>query len=226
METFISIITVLFLSISANAMTRIGIIDTGFSGIYNTKASLKALCKEGHYDFDMKSPTVGYDEMGHGSFVANIIAKETVHTNYCLQIYKVFGKGAINDPKVVSNAIVKAVKNGATLINLSLTMFNHSEYDKKVVRWATKRGVKIYAAAGNESTNLNKVCKSYPSCYNLNDNLIRVGALNRFGKKADYSNYGMSVAVYKFGMYDSKTLGTSFAAPRALAFHLNETEGN
>jgi len=215
------LILTLMLTIPAFAKrTRVAVIDTGFSGLYGSKAALTQLCKTGHHDFSTKEDIVGFDRSGHGSYVATIIAKETVHKKYCMMILKVFG---VRDGRyTVSSAVKKAVKNGADIINLSLELLNYSEYDKKVFTWATKRGVKIFVAAGNKGQNINKFCNAYPTCYKLNDNLIRVGALNVYGNLAKYSNYGIRIAVYKFGEYNSRTLGTSFAAPRAVADYLNE----
>jgi subtilisin family serine protease len=221
----LTIITALLL-LSAPALgkqIRVAVVDTGFSGIYGSQAALQQLCKKGHHDFSTGENIVGYDKSGHGSYVATIITKETEHKDYCMMILKVFGSKS--GKFTVSKAIKKAVKNGATIINLSLELLHYSEYDKKVFKWATKKGIKIFAAAGNKGQNLNKFCNSYPSCYKLNDNLVRVGALDVYDNKADYSNYGMSIAVYKFGEYDERTLGTSFAAPRAVASYLNELRG-
>ena len=78
-------------------------------------------------------------------------------------VYKIFSGPFTNDD-LVASAIVKAVRRGARVINLSLGGPVKSYNVEKALRYAGKRGVRVFVAAGNESSNLNYTCSTYPAC--------------------------------------------------------------
>jgi len=165
------------------------------------------------YDFvsNLSDPrpklTSGYTSAGmsHGTFISGIIS--AVHDNN-------FGiKGITSNVKIMSlvalgsngqgssNAVYKAVdyavRNGASVINLS---FGGDEYDsalKNSIAAAYSKGVLVVAAGGNalnggtgrDATNR----PVYPICYDQNspENMILgVVALTQNKQIASYSNYG------------------------------------
>ena len=193
---------------------RIAVIDSGFSPVPFDSSAMK-LCKAGHYDFSTRTASVGYDTMYHGSYVTALINQRAAGKKICFLIYKVFGgKSGVGD---LNTALQMAHTNGARAVNLSLSFNMYSEEIKKTLQRMTRRGVKVFAAAGNSKTNMNEKCSRYPACYQgLNSNFVRVGALDDDVDVAKYSNYGLKVSVYKYGRLRNGSRGTSFAAPRAL----------
>ncbi len=84
-----------------------------------------------------------------------------------------------------------------------------------------QKGILFVAAAGNSSTNIDE-SPSYPASYNF-DNIISVGALDRNGELASFSNYGETavdiaapgvdiLSTTPGGLWESLS-GTSMAAP-------------
>ncbi len=196
---------------------KVAIIDTGFMPV-PFDSSMRKLCKTGHYDFAERKPEVGLDTYIHGTYVTYLVNNEAKTENICFLIYKVFG-GKSQEIDVV-NAMKKAHKAGAKAINMSLSTGLHNHKLDKTTRSLAKKGVKIFLAAGNENNNMNNYCPRYPQCLNhVNENIVIVGAMDAFGARESYSNYGLKVDVYDWGTIGNAR-GTSFAAPRALGRYI------
>jgi len=176
---------------------------------------------------------------GHGTHVAGIIAAERnnhigidgVAQNVKIMVIRVVPDGDERD-KDVANAIMYAVNNGATVINMSFG--KAFSYNKQVVdnavKYAISKDVLLVHAAGNDSKN-NDTMDNFPMPYFEGSkerltNWIEVGASSYTkGKElvATFSNYGKNsvdvfapgVAIYstipdsKYAEYD----GTSMASP-------------
>lgn len=192
---------------------KVAVIDSGYTLLPFDNSGFK-LCKEGHYDYSKNEDKVGSDDLAHGSFVLSLINQHANTQNICFIVYKVFGPGTSIDS--IDSALIKAYRNGAKVINMSLTMFYHSKRTENIIKFLTKRGIKIFAAAGNANQNFNTKCNRYPACFNIkNENLVVVGALDEDADVAKYSNYGARIALFKYGRTALGARGTSFAAPRA-----------
>lgn len=195
---------------------RIAIIDTGYKHD-STDVPLK-LCKDGHYDLVKKTPTIGYS-IEHGTRVANIIAENLQNVDYCAVIFQLYGPDGI-DIQSIGQAVIRAIDAGVDVINISLTGNDPDFLEERVLEQATLRGIKVFQAAGNYSTNLDNKCDLYPACYKL-PGVTVVGALDYTnGLRARYSNYGSLVKEYYNGysMYHNEIdNGTSYATPRALS---------
>ncbi len=111
--------------------------------------------------------------------------------------------------------ILYAAQNGADIINCSWGSLYYSRTAEEIVETALSMGVIIIASAGNENTDSDY----YPIGYS---GVFGVGAVDKYGEKAIYSNYGSYVdvsapgneiysTVFK-GQYDNIN-GTSMAAP-------------
>ncbi|MCX6745859.1 MAG: S8 family peptidase [Candidatus Parcubacteria bacterium] len=113
-----------------------------------------------------------------------------------LRVLNQNGSGSTAD---VVKAIDYAVKNKANIINLSFVGdFFDKDLDDALIR-AWNAGLIIVAAAGNENYNGQQVNldinKRYPVCHyglNYENNVIGVGAINRDGRLASFSDYGSS----------------------------------
>ena len=214
----------LIMSVSYGKMPiKIAVIDSGFSGLYATPRARKSLCKSGHYDFTTNTVNVGFDIIGHGTFITNLIVENARSINFCVIVFKV----NVYDVKIgnrhITHAIVKAHKLGVKAINISLGVPIYSHRQKRVMKAAARRGMKIFISAGNQGRDLNHWCMTFPACYaSSGKNIYVVGAVDQRGLIETYSNRGALVHIYEYGSIMGIGRGTSFAAPRALARYLRE----
>ena len=86
--------------------------------------------------------------------------------------------------------IVWAVDHGARIVNLSLSGSQTSATERAAVRYATKKGVLLVAAAGNGGQSGNRA--SYPAALLGRDGLV-VGASTPTGTRATFSTTGRYV---------------------------------
>lgn len=180
----------------------------------------------------------------HGTHVAGIIAAERnngIGVNGVADMARIMTVRAVPDgderDKDVAAAIVYAVDNGASVINMSFG--KGYAWNKKVVdeavKYAAKKDVLLVHAAGNSAQN-NDSTNNFPndgyekSCWfckkDANDNWIEVGALSYVTDEnlpASFSNYGKEeVDLFAPGVAIHSTTpdnnyqnaqGTSMAAP-------------
>lgn len=174
----------------------------------------------------------------HGTHVAGIIAADRknevgiqgIADNVKIMVLRAVPNGDERD-KDIANSIYYAVDNGARVINLSCgkTVSPQKEAVDKAVQYAEAKGVLIIHAAGNESTDNDKVTH-YPSALYNNGkeakNWLNVGA-SSWGDGEDFigsfTNYGKkTVDVFSPGVAIYSTVphngyknhdGTSMAAP-------------
>lgn len=169
----------------------VAVIDTGVSRVPDLRQTEFV---EG-YDF-VNDHTDVYDDNGHGTHVAGIIAQSTnneygvagiaYHAKIMpLKVLADGGRGTVAD---IAEAIHFAVDHDANVINLSLGGGGESQVMKDAIDYAYSKGVVIIAAAGNSNQN----AASYPARY---PKVISVSALDAAGKKAIYSNYGAGVDI-------------------------------
>ena len=156
------------------------------------------------------------DENGHGTHVIGIIASSTQNlSSVKIMPVKVFGESGEAPSSIVAIGINYAVNNGADVINLSLGGPISGYIDKAVLR-AHQEGVVVCAAAGNESTDVNKISPAHVS------EIITVSAINSSSQIAWFSNYGDKVDVCAPGVEIYSSIingqygymsGTSMATP-------------
>ena len=176
------------------------------------------------------------DENGHGTGVSGIIAESTPD-NVEIMSLKVFGKSTNGTTEDINMAIEYAADNGADVINLSISSPHHEiidsmeeyypnlianylrELDLKL-KYAAMKGVIVCAASGNDGGDLDELY-SFPA---FSQFTLAVGAINRTGERAAYSNYGNSLDFCAPGddvlLADNSSTsgfnagdGTSFATP-------------
>lgn len=151
---------------------------------------------------------------GHGTFVAGVALLAAPDAKILpVRVLNDDGRGSTAQ---VAAGIRWAVKNGATIINMSL----HSPTDTRAMReaaaFAQSKGVVLVAAYGNEGKN---TPAAYPADY---PGVISVMATDQNDKRATFSNYGRKGLVAAPGVNvisSYPTLmwaigsGTSYAAP-------------
>ncbi len=136
-----------------------------------------------------------WDDDGHGTFVAGIIAAATNNgygiagINWGVQIMPLkimdtFGHGrAFN----VARAIVYAVDHGARVLNLSLESEHLSKTEQLAVDYAYQKGALIVVAAGNQGS---ETVDQAPVSMN---HVLPVAAVDMSDTRAPFSNWGRHI---------------------------------
>jgi len=154
------------------------------------------------YDFVNHDNDPNDDDVdGHGTHVAGLIAAEGnnsigmsgVAWRASIMALKILDSEGYGDTANEIEAIRYAVDNGAKIINMSIggecaDEASNGEYE--AIAYARDNGVLVVVASGNDTCNTD-VTPTYPAGHPL-DNIIAVGATNRFGEAAWFSNYGAS----------------------------------
>lgn len=157
------------------------------------------------YGTDQSKIGRGYDEDGHGTFIANLIAGkidnpgdtngDSVGIAYNTKILPIkisyfYDGESISDTFNMSNSLRYAVDRGADIITISFVTSADSSLLKNAIEYAESKGVLVVAAAGNTggaSTQAERAVK-YPAAY---PTVIAVGAATIDGTaRASYSSYG------------------------------------
>ncbi|MBF0376765.1 MAG: S8 family serine peptidase [Desulfamplus sp.] len=154
------------------------------------------------------------DQNGHGTNVAGIVLKSVPDAE--LMIIKInSGKSTTFYTDAVVNAIYYAVKNGADIINMSLSLANDSNDVKTAILYAIKNEVIVVSAAGNSPYSI-----SFPGTM---EEVVTVGATNPegtsilwnspIGDSIDITAPGKSVETIGIGGETVFVTGTSFSTP-------------
>lgn len=200
---------------SSGAGIKIAVIDTG---IQTDHPDLSSNIIAG-YDF-VNNDTNAYDDNGHGTHVAGIIAATqnqagTIGASYSTKLMPIkvlnsSGYGYLSD---VAQGIYFAANNGARIINLSLGTSVDSYTLKTAIIYAANRGVLVVAAAGNS---YGAPC-SYPAAYSSAVCVVATDSNNRL---ASFSNVGGELSapgVSNYSTFLGSTYrylsGTSMATP-------------
>lgn len=159
------------------------------------------------------------DGNGHGSHIASIIVDNTTD-NVHITAYKVLNQYKVGTHLAVATGINMAVEDGADIISLSITSKDRSELIIDAIKNAYENGVIIVTGAGNDSDD---VANYYPA--NM-DEVFTVGAIDEYGRRAFFSNFGEEIDFVAPGhkiemtgfheIIDTKNptdSGTSFSVP-------------
>lgn len=206
------------------------------SGVNYTKELTVAVIDTGiAYDHDLLKDRVDpngfnaidstascYDDNGHGTHVAGIIAANTFD-NITIKPYKVLnneGKGT--DAQTVLG-VEAAIEDGVDVINMSFGRYGTNYAMDEALAKAHKAGIKLIAAAGNDGRYMDAFTYT-PACC---DNVITVMAYNApMNTRMDFSNFGTMCETAAIGYlvtssYLNNTYaiasGTSQAAPYVTA---------
>ncbi|MFD3577508.1 S8 family peptidase [Streptomyces sp. NPDC058644] len=189
--------------------TVIAVVDTGADLDH---PDLKGRLVDGH-DF-VDGDDEPKDMNGHGTHVSGIAA---AHTDNGVGIaggapgakimpVRVLGAGGTGDNADITKGIVWAADHGADVINLSLgesglmARLLKGGVLNQAIAHAHDKGAVVVAAAGNEGTALQP--------YKVDTPVLVVGASDKDGKPADFSNFGAQQAVSAPGVGILSTLPT------------------
>jgi len=186
---------------------RIAILDTGID--YNNPALSHSYV--GGYDF-VNNDSDPYDDHGHGTFVAGVIAgtiggrKGSLGAAPDTEIYsvKVIGAGGRGSVRNIVRGVQWAIDNDVQIICMSLSI----TYDNPALRAAMEeaygRGILLVAAAGNTGGRV-----TFPARY---ETVIAVGSVDREDQLAKNSATGPEVEVVAPGVRIISTVpGGSYA---------------
>ena len=195
----------------------IAVIDTGIDPVVINKSKI---CENGVYDF---SETGIEDRKGHGTHISGLIDQyaknmtiqnyedikvlDKTEIDYCQIIIKFFdpARSAADPLKATIKAFELAISLNVDIINYS-GGGNDPQYEERVViEKALDAGIKIVAAAGNESANIDNY-PYYPAMYD--QRIFIVGNLVNAKSRsiASSSNYGKSVNTWEIGTKILSTL--------------------
>ncbi len=210
-----------------NHEVTVAVLDTGIT--LNHELFNQRLALDYAYNYVGGNKNVEDDHIGggHGTHVSGTIIDATPALEVKILPLKVFdnnGGGCVINS---ANAMIRAARVGAKVINYSAG-FPHSNYLEEAVEYAKKSDVTVVVSAGNEYTWIDKAEDGGPACpAHMMENCIVVGAVDEYGNRADFSNFGSSLdlvapgvnilsAVNTTAVYDYMQ-GTSMAAPHVSA---------
>jgi len=111
----------------------------------------------------------------------------------------------------VADGIVYATDLGVDIINMSLGSSGDDPYLRAAIDYATKNGVIIVAASGNDNCD----CVSFPAAYSP---VLAVGAVDNNGNRASFSNYGNELDITAPGVMIASSAWSTTNAISAYAF--------
>jgi thermitase len=198
----------------------VAVVDTGVDYYHPDLAG--RVDTENDYDF-VNGDLDAFDDNGHGTHVSGIVAATMdnaigvtgVAPECRILPVKVLSAAGWGDSAGVAAGIQYAADHGAKVINLSLEGTADRLMGAAVV-YARSKGCLVVAAVGNDGSSTGA---SYPARY---PGVVGVGAADRYGARASFSNYGTGVDVAAPGVGVFSTLpgdrygnmsGTSMASP-------------
>ncbi len=203
----------------AGAEVIVAVIDTGLDYTHEDLASEKIWRNPGEEKNGRDDDGNGYvddligwnfvdnsnnpwDLSGHGTHISGVIASCTdngigiagVSPNARIMPLKVANFIGQAGSASVAAAIHYAVDHGARIINLSLGSELVTDLERRAAEYARERDVLIIVSAGNRGVSAER--QGYPSL----PGVLVVGASDRAGMRAGFSNFGGNLAVLAPGV--------------------------
>ncbi len=191
---------------------KVAVIDSGVS----SHPGLAGRLVKGHNYIGSGSDVS--DLASHGTHVAGTIVDCTPGLKVTIMPVRVVNSRGGGYTSIIGMGIQYAVKHGAKVINISLGG-PHSRYMDEQISYAVKKGVTVVVSSGNENQNTSRLCPAHIK------KAIVVGAVDQYGQRAYFSNYGSALDVVAPGVDIVSTVpggyradsGTSMAAPHISA---------
>lgn len=181
---------------------RIAVIDSGLPAEHNFN-----ICPNGEIDLTGTGIT---DKMNHGSLISSIIADKLEGKDYCFVILKIYDvKREVSINLYLTALFYLNVMQKVDIVNYSSNGPLSLDTEKIMLNGLIVKGTKFITAAGNNSSNMDIKCNSYPMCYS--GGIIGVGNGIDKEHKSTHSNWGSIVKVWRNGDYKGIT-GTSTSA--------------
>jgi subtilisin family serine protease len=151
---------------------------------------------------------------GHGTMVAGVV--HLVAPDARIMPLRAFDASGAAGTFDLVQAIYHAVRNGATVLNLSFSLDSYSRELDRAIRYATRQGLIAVAAAGNDGAALLNYPAALPSTLGVaaTDDHDEVAAFSSFGSQlVTLAAPGVSVITTYPGGGWAAASGTSFATP-------------
>lgn len=167
----------------------IALVDTGYS---KDPRLAPYYCKGDHYDV---TGTSIYDNHGHGTMMASLIANSIDSNKTCIRSIKWFD---IQNDNLTSYRFMQNIVNKYSkllleikpnYINMSLSGNTFFYQEFKAIKKLAEQNTYIVIAAGNDGIDLDKLCYAYPACYTIKSDKIRVVMGMHGNRRALTSNY-------------------------------------
>lgn len=203
-----------------NTPVKVCIIDTGYN------IDHEDLPKDQVTQTDVGYGSAFFDNDGHGTHCAGVIGaiggnqKGVVgvipdENMFSFHIVKALNDEGIGTALVMLRAIQGCIDNGSKIVSMSIGGGLNSAIFRDEFERAYNEGVLLVSASGNKGEAVHDYPASYPS-------VISIGAVDRHGNRAEFSNYndqvelmapGVSIkSTHVSGGYRSLS-GTSMATP-------------
>lgn len=188
MKALLAGLIIILFSYNSIATIRIAVIDTGFNS-GNVK-----LCKTGHKDFT--GTGLMSRKSQHGQNIINIIGNILKDTDYCIINIKFLDEEYSTTGDLIP-ALAYARELNPDFLNISAGGEVKDQVEAILIKKMLNEGVKILAAAGNKSRNLDNDCFYHPAC--SDNKIITVGSVDNNGQTSSFSNYGNYVKAWENG---------------------------
>jgi thermitase len=201
--------------VAGKRIPPVAVLDSGVDATHPDLAGKVTAAR----DFVDGSGNTG-DASWHGTAVAGVVSGSS--TSVCPSCTIVSGK-VLNahdegDDAEIARALLWAAASGARVVNLSMTGVDEAPALRDAIETATRRGVVVVAAAGNDGS----TTRSYPAA---DPNVIGVAATSSTSTLYAWSNRGSWVTIAAPGETISTLrgggyttfFGTSAAAPAVAA---------
>lgn len=194
---------------------KVALIDTGVYLSGNTYKEYSHRIIDSGYNFsDSGSENTANADNPHGPKIASILLDNT-SDNVKVIAYKAANKNNQGTNSALALAVDQAVKDKVSIISLSLSGTTPSSLLEESIKNAVNNNIVVVCAAGNSSDD---VSKYYPA--NM-DEVFTVGAIDKNGNRAFFSNFGEEIDFVAPGHYietkatnnTTKEMGTSFSVP-------------
>ena len=180
----------------------VGVLDTGIAAVPDLAGKIAETF------WDPSATTSAGDALGHGTFVASIIASRNDDgrglAGFCgacrLAVYKA--------PRLTNVQVAEGIRTltdaHVRVLNLSIVLDAPSQAVIDALDYAIAAGVLVVAAAGNDGQPAIDFPASYLQAPGGNAGPgIAVGASDRFGKRASFSNTGQQHSLLAPGTFTS-----------------------
>lgn len=159
------------------------------------------------------------DYLGHGTKVTSVIANCTTSNVKILNYRCVTTEGTIESYTLLCSAILKALSDGANVINCSLSCSSEFKLMDKTLEYAWSSYCPVFSSSGNYGNDVQFISGSPLTS---SEYMVSVGASTKYNAPANYTNYGKYIDILAPGD-DMKLIslndkifssdGTSFASP-------------
>jgi subtilisin family serine protease len=156
-----------------------------------------------------------YSAFGHGTMTSGLV--HLVAPKARILPLKAFSSNGTGNLSNIVAALYYAVQNKANVVNMSFDLSYSSPALSQAISHASKAGVVLVAAAGNEHTS----ARVYPA--SISGSVVGIASTTDWDTRSSFSNYGSAdvwiaapgenvISTYPGGTYGSES-GTSFSSP-------------